>query len=92
MSAAPDSVQEGSSASKAGIRGTPKNGFTGEISFGNIIVQIDGKKVDKEADLYDALDGRKPGEAVTVTVLRIEPNDQPKEVELSVVLEAQEAM
>ena len=40
------------------------------ITIGDIIVGFDGKEIDKEADLFKALEGRKVGDTVTLTVSR----------------------
>jgi S1-C subfamily serine protease len=62
------STMPGSPAQKAGLQGirqTP-NG----ILLGDVIVGIDAKKIEDYDDLYNTLDGKKPGDRVKLTVLR----------------------
>lgn len=58
----------GSSAEKAGLRGVRQTP-TG-IAIGDVIVGLDGKRIDDYDDLYNALDGKKPGERARLRVLR----------------------
>lgn len=62
-------VTRGSNAAKAGLRGTSES-QDGEIELGDIITGIDDKKVRNYDDLYNALDGRAPGDAVKVRYQR----------------------
>jgi S1-C subfamily serine protease len=66
------SVQKGSPAAKAGIRGgVPANSEGGEVAVGGDIVQsIDGKKVATSEDLANIVSSKHPGETVTVKLLR----------------------
>ncbi len=61
-------VQPGSSAAKAGLRGTKQ--MRGGLVLGDIIVAVDGKPVADAASLQDALERHKIGEQVTLTLLR----------------------
>ncbi|GMH67535.1 hypothetical protein TrLO_g1658 [Triparma laevis f. longispina] len=61
-------VPAGSYCAKSGLKGTMR-GAEG-ITIGDIIVGFDGKEIDKEADLFKALEGRKVGDTVTLTVSR----------------------
>ncbi len=67
-------VQPGTGAAKAGIRGGGVNSSTAEIGpikvGGDIIVKIDGKKVTSSEDLAGDVTAKKPGERVTVELLR----------------------
>ncbi|MCC6215771.1 MAG: trypsin-like peptidase domain-containing protein [Polyangiaceae bacterium] len=62
------STVPGSPAEKAGLRGlseTPRG-----LALGDVIVEVDGKKVSTYSDLYNALDARQVGDAVEVVVQR----------------------
>jgi len=61
-------VQPGSSAEKAGLRGTRSAG--GEIIIGDIIQAVNGKKIESFDDLVNDLDNYKVGDKVQLTVLR----------------------
>jgi S1-C subfamily serine protease len=68
-------VEPGSPAEKAGLRGGSKSdpvraGRTTIYLGGDIIVEIDGTEVAAMADLYTALEDNRPGETVSVTVIR----------------------
>jgi S1-C subfamily serine protease len=62
-------VVPGSGAERAGIRPTERDP-RGRIRLGDVIVAIDGQAVRSSADLYLALEQRRVGDAVTVTVER----------------------
>ncbi len=82
-------VARGSAAEKAGIRGGSKAVQYGRWNTttiylgGDVITKINNISVAKLADYYSALEDKKPGDTVTVTVWR-----DGKYVELKVVLEA----
>ncbi len=59
-----DAVLPSGSAGQAGIRGTGQN------SYGDIIVNIDGEALNNLDDLYRVLDKRKIGDTVQVEILR----------------------
>jgi putative serine protease PepD len=59
-----DAVLPSGSAGQAGIRGTGQN------SYGDIIVNIDGDALNNLDDLYRILDRRKIGDTVQVEILR----------------------
>ena len=61
-------VPPDSPAAKAGMRGVTRAGRG--IALGDIIVGVDGKRVETFDDLYTALDAHKPDDVVKVTVLR----------------------
>ena len=65
-------VRAGSPAARAGLRPTRQE-RNGNIIVGDIIAAIDGRPVESDADLDDALDAREFGDRVTLTVVR---NDQ----------------
>jgi S1-C subfamily serine protease len=67
------SVQKGTPAEKAGIKGGTVTGSTegGQIAVGgDIIVSIDGKAVNSSEDLANDVSSKKPGDTVTVGLLR----------------------
>jgi S1-C subfamily serine protease len=59
-----------SAAARAGIRPTLVERRTGRVRFGDVIVALDDVEVNTFADLVDALETRKVGDTVNVTVLR----------------------
>jgi S1-C subfamily serine protease len=74
-------VMPDSPAARAGIQPTRRNPRSGDIVLGDIIVAIDGRKVENQNDLFKALDDKGVGDTVKVTVKR---GDESKE--LSVIL------
>jgi S1-C subfamily serine protease len=81
-------VPEGSPAAKAGLRGTSRL-EDGTLSWGDVIQEVDGARVQDSADLYRALDGAKPGQVVTLRLLRFTAGDGrggPAEVRATVTL------
>lgn len=62
-------VPAGTPAAKAGLRGTYRD-EGGRLVLGDIIVKVDGRTVDTQRDLFEALDERRPGDKVDVTVNR----------------------
>jgi S1-C subfamily serine protease len=54
-----------------------------DLVIGDVIVEIDGQKIEGYDDLYNALDGKKPGDKVKVTSLR---NKEMKTFEVDLVL------
>jgi S1-C subfamily serine protease len=62
------SVPETSPAAKAGLRGVSQT--TAGVTLGDVIVAVDGAKVDDFDDLYNALDTHHPGDKVDVKVRR----------------------
>ncbi|MFI5181050.1 MAG: S1C family serine protease [Thermoanaerobaculia bacterium] len=63
------SVNEGTGAAKAGLRGTRRD-ENGDILVGDILVEVDGKPVHSYDDLATLLEKHKPGETVKVKFLR----------------------
>ena len=61
-------VQPGSSAAKAGLRGTVQE--PDGIILGDIIVSVNGRKVDDYNSLRDELERYQVGEAVTLEIIR----------------------
>jgi S1-C subfamily serine protease len=67
------SVEHGTAAEKAGIRGGDVTGTTEEGSIelgGDIIVSFDGKPVTSSEDLANYIDAKQPGDTVTIGLLR----------------------
>ncbi|MCL4839889.1 MAG: trypsin-like peptidase domain-containing protein [Thermoanaerobaculia bacterium] len=62
-------VVPGSGAERAGLRPTRRD-RRGRLELGDLIVAVDGEPVASSADLLLALERRRPGETVTVTVAR----------------------
>lgn len=61
-------VQADGPAAKAGVQGI-KRSLRG-LTLGDVVVGVDGKKVDDYDDLYNALDVHRPGDKVQVTLQR----------------------
>ncbi|HEV7529654.1 MAG TPA: trypsin-like peptidase domain-containing protein [Solirubrobacteraceae bacterium] len=67
------SVQKGTPAEKAGIKGGSVSGSTegGQVAVGgDIILSIDGRAVNSSEDLSNDISAKKPGDTVTVGLLR----------------------
>jgi S1-C subfamily serine protease len=67
------SVQKGTAAAKAGIRAGTINSTTesGQIAVGgDIIVSIDGKVVTSSEDVANGVSAKKPGQTISIGVLR----------------------
>jgi S1-C subfamily serine protease len=62
-------VDKGSAAEAAGLRGTRVDA-KGGTTLGDIIVAIDGNRIETSNDLFNALEKRAVGETVKVTVAR----------------------
>jgi S1-C subfamily serine protease len=68
-----ESVQKGTAAEKAGIRGGNINGTVegGQVAVGgDIIISINGKKVASSEDLANDIEAEKPGDTVSIGLLR----------------------
>ncbi len=67
------SVQKGTGAAKAGIKGGAVSANTehGQVAVGgDIILSIDGKQITSSEELANAIEAKKPGETVSVGLLR----------------------
>src|SRR5919109_161194 len=62
-------VRAGSAAAKAGIRPTRREA-SGRVRLGDVIVAVEGTKVDSPNDLFLALEKYKVGDSVNVSLLR----------------------
>ncbi len=83
------SVQKGTPAEKAGIRGGNVNGSVenGQVAVGgDIIVSIDGKAVNSSEDLANDISAKKPGDTVTVGLLRADGKGHYEHKNVSVTL------
>jgi S1-C subfamily serine protease len=73
------SVQKGTPAEKSGIRGGELSGQVagGQVAVGgDIIVKVDGKTVSSSDDLGNEIAAKKPGETVTIELLRAKGDGQ----------------
>ena len=84
-------VTPGGSADQAGLRGGTERAYLGNIPImlgGDLIVAIDGEKVQDEQDLAQVMNNHRAGDSVTVTVYRGK-----KKIDVSVPLgEARQAV
>jgi Do/DeqQ family serine protease len=67
------SVQKGTPAERAGIKGGNLSGNTegGQVAVGgDIITAVDGKKVGSSEDLANIIQAHKPGQTVTISLMR----------------------
>jgi S1-C subfamily serine protease len=62
-------VVPGRAAARAGIRPTRRD-FSGQVILGDVIVALDGKRIESVKDLYLVLEQYSIGETVTLTILR----------------------
>jgi len=62
-------VMPDSPAAQAGMQGVERD-EDGNIHLGDIIVAIDGKRIDNMSDLYDFLEHHRVGDTVTLTIVR----------------------
>jgi S1-C subfamily serine protease len=66
-------VTPGGSADQAGLRGGTERAYLGNIPImlgGDLIVAIDGEKVQDEQDLAQMMNNHRAGDSVRVTVYR----------------------
>jgi S1-C subfamily serine protease len=83
------SVQPGTPAQKAGIRGGELSGQVagGQVAVGgDIIVAIDGKAIASSDDLGSAISAKKPGDTVSLELLRAKGNGSYEHKTVSVKL------
>ncbi|MGM0681912.1 MAG: S1C family serine protease [Thermodesulfobacteriota bacterium] len=73
-------VESGSTADKAGLRGVRR--FRDDLVLGDVIVSIDGVSVADYDDLHQELDKHKPGDEVTLKIIR-----EGREFKVDVVLQ-----
>jgi S1-C subfamily serine protease len=82
------SVQSNTPAAKAGVRGgVPASSEAGEVSVGgDIIVGIDGKKVNGSDDVASDVGAKKPGDAMRIELLRADGHGKWENKSLTVKL------
>lgn len=86
-------VKPGTPAAAAGLKGLRRTD-SGIIEIGDIIIAVEGASIEKEGDLFKAIEEYKPGDTVKVTVNRPqievtesgEPDIKLKEITFSVKL------
>jgi S1-C subfamily serine protease len=71
-------VSPNTAAAKAGLRGTRRE--AGQIELGDVIVALDGKSINDSSDLRSTLQQYKPGQTVTLTIIR---NDHRTDVKVT---------
>lgn len=64
------SVQVGSPAESAGVKGTTRDPYTGTISMGDEIVEIDGHKVIDPEQVSDLVDNKAVGDTIKLLLKR----------------------
>jgi S1-C subfamily serine protease len=70
-------VMPNSPAAQAELRPT-RRGEQGDIELGDIIVAVDGKPIKSKDDLNAALENHKPGDTITLTIVRDEQRQDVK--------------
>jgi S1-C subfamily serine protease len=86
-----ESVEAGTPAAKAGIHGGNLEAQTsgGKVAVGgDIIVKVDGKAINSAEDLSNLIGSKKPGETISVEVLRATGNGSYEHKTLKVTLAA----
>jgi S1-C subfamily serine protease len=63
-------VSPGTPADKAGLRPSRQNFRTGKPQLGDVILAIEGEKVNSQKDVVSVLEKYKPGDTVTLKILR----------------------
>ena len=58
-----------SPAARANLQGT-RRGASGQVHLGDVIVAIDGKRIDNAKQVYSILEEHKVGDAITLTIQR----------------------
>jgi S1-C subfamily serine protease len=75
-------VRPGGPAAEAKLRGLWRD-EDGNIRIGDVVVGIDGQKVEKVKDVYDVLDKKKVGDTVKLDVLHDDAADRRETVEVT---------
>ncbi len=76
-------VRAGTPAEEAGLRPATGSRLDGGVQIptgGDVIVEFDGKRMRSSAQLQSAVDAKRPGDTVTIVVLR---DGRPREVEVT---------
>jgi S1-C subfamily serine protease len=74
----------GGAAARAGLRGGTERAYLGNVPImigGDLIVAVDGKKIDSQQDLAQVMNNHRAGDTVNVTIFR-----NKKKMDVSVVL------
>jgi S1-C subfamily serine protease len=74
----------GGAAARAGLRGGSERAYLGNVPImigGDLIVAVDGKKIDSQQDLAQVMNSHRAGDTVNVTIFR-----NKKKMDVSVVL------
>jgi S1-C subfamily serine protease len=80
-------VPAGSPADLAGLRKSERDEETGRLILGDIIIELEGRKISNSTDLFTAVDDFKPGDKVSLTVIRAQGySDKPTKLKLQVTL------
>ncbi len=74
-------VPRGGAAARAGLQGLGRDRY-GRLYLGDVVVAVDGTKVASYDDLYTALEDKRIGDAVTLTLRR---DDKERRVRLTLV-------
>jgi S1-C subfamily serine protease len=83
-------VKPGGACAKAGVKGTVRDD-QGQLHLGDFIVAVDGRVIKTSQDIINMLDKKSVGEAVELTLARIEePGTPPRTRIVSVHLQASE--
>lgn len=85
LNAPPDSL-----ASRAGLQGTLRM-LDGKVRLGDILVSLDGREINDENDLFEALEAKAPGQMVRLGVLRYDDaklglSGAPRRIDISLEL------
>ncbi|MEZ6116214.1 MAG: trypsin-like peptidase domain-containing protein [Pirellulaceae bacterium] len=87
------SIYPGSAAEQAGLRPTQarptRRGFNTQfyIVYGDLIVQADGKRIESLDNWYSFLESKKPGDQVTLTIIRGLDTRSAEQLDVQVTLE-----
>ncbi|HND52851.1 MAG TPA: trypsin-like peptidase domain-containing protein [Pirellulaceae bacterium] len=79
-------ITPNSAAQRAGLQPTTADA-DGNIHLGDIIQELAGKKIEKQDDLFAALEQHQVGDVVTIVVLRNAKTDEQTQVALEVKLQ-----
>lgn len=63
-------VAENGPAQRAGILGTSRDRYTGDVILGDVVTGLNGEEVKNSSDLYRVLDSLKVGDDVAIRVQR----------------------
>ncbi|MCA9198233.1 MAG: PDZ domain-containing protein, partial [Planctomycetales bacterium] len=87
------SIYQGSAAEQAGLRPTQarqtRRGFNTQfyIVYGDLIVQADGNRIESLDNWYSFLESKKPGDQVTLTIIRGLDTRSAEQLDVQIMLE-----